>query len=76
MVSPWAPHASRLDSAFLNCYTVWLGPGCRREIHFDARVVFVNVLVEMGFNDAVIVDAESLTESILCDLESAIDIPS
>jgi len=55
---------------------VWLGPGCRREIHFDARVVFVNVLVEMGFNDAVIIDAESLTESILCDLESAIDVPS
>jgi hypothetical protein len=45
-------------------------------VHFDARVVFVNVFIEVGFNDAVIVDAESLTESILCDLESAIDVPS
>jgi hypothetical protein len=45
-------------------------------MHFDAGVVFVNVLVEVDFNDAVIVDAESLTESILCDLESAVDVPS
>jgi hypothetical protein len=45
-------------------------------MHFDAGVVFVNVLIEVSFNDAVIVDAESLTESILCDLESAIDVPS
>jgi hypothetical protein len=45
-------------------------------MHFDAGVVLVKVLVEVDFNDAVIVDAESLTESILCDLESAVDVPS
>jgi hypothetical protein len=45
-------------------------------MYFNARVVFVYVLIEVSFNDAVIVDAESLTESILCDLESAVDVPS
>ena len=45
-------------------------------MHFDARVVFIEVFVQVGFDDAVVVDAESFTESILCDLESAIDIPS
>lgn len=45
-------------------------------MHFDAGVVFVNVLIEVSFNDTVIIDAESLTESILCDLESAIDVSS
>jgi hypothetical protein len=45
-------------------------------MHFDARVVFIEVFVQMGFDDAVVVDTESFTESILCDLESAIDIPS
>jgi hypothetical protein len=34
------------------------------------------MLVEVGFNDAVVVDAESLTEGILRDLESAIDVSS
>jgi hypothetical protein len=34
------------------------------------------VFVEVGFDDAVVVDAESLTEGILCDLEPAIDISS
>jgi len=45
-------------------------------MHFDARVVFVDVFIEVGFDNAVVVDTESLTESILCNLESAIDIPS
>ena len=45
-------------------------------MYFDARVVFINVFVEVGFNDAVVVDAEPLTESILCDLEPAIDVSS
>jgi hypothetical protein len=45
-------------------------------MYFDARVVFVDVFIEVGFDDAVVVDAESFTESILRDLESAIDVPS
>jgi hypothetical protein len=43
-------------------------------MHFDARVVLIDVFVEVGFNDAVIVDAESFTEGILRDLEPAIDV--
>ena len=53
-----------------------LGTGCRCQMHFDARVVLIDVFVEMGFDDAVVIDAESLTEGILRDLESAIDVSS
>jgi hypothetical protein len=45
-------------------------------MHFDARVVLIDVFVEVGFDDAVVVDAESLTEGILRDLEPAIDVSS
>jgi hypothetical protein len=50
--------------------------GRRRQTHFDARVVFIDVFVEMGFDDAIVVDTESLTEGILCDLEPAINVAS
>ena len=53
-----------------------LGTGRRRQMHFDARVVLIDVFVEVGFDDAVVVDAESLTEGILRDLEPAIDVSS
>ena len=45
-------------------------------MYFDARVVLIDVLVEVGFDDAVVVDAEPLTEGVLRDLEPAIDISS
>ena len=45
-------------------------------MHFNARVVSIDVLVEMGFNDAVVIDAESLTEGILGDLKSPIHVSS
>ena len=45
-------------------------------MHFYARVVFIDVFIEVGFDDAVIIDAESLTEGILRDLEPAIDVSS
>ena len=45
-------------------------------MHFDAGVIFIDVFVEVGFDDAVVVDAEPFTESILRDLEPAIDIAS
>jgi hypothetical protein len=45
-------------------------------MHFDARVGLVDVLVEVGFDDAVVVDAESLTEGILRDFEAAVDVSS
>jgi len=44
-------------------------------MHFDARVVFIDVFVEVGFDDAIVVDSESLTESILGDLKSPINVP-
>ena len=45
-------------------------------MHFDARVVFIDMFVKVGFDNAVVVDAESFTEGILRDLESAIDVSS
>ena len=43
-------------------------------MHFDARIVLIDVFVEMGFDDTVVVDAESFTEGILRDLEPAVDV--
>ncbi len=57
-------------------FSILLGTGRRRQLHFDARVVLIDVFVEVGFDDAVVVDAESLTEGILRDLEPAIDVSS
>jgi hypothetical protein len=57
-------------------FSILLGTGRRRQLHFDARVVFIDVFVEVCFDDAVVVDAESLTEGILRDLEPAIDVSS
>ena len=34
------------------------------------------MFIEMGFNNAIVVDAESLTEGILRNLEPAIDVSS
>ena len=53
-----------------------LGAGCRRQIYFDARVVLIDVFVEVGFDDAVVIDAETLTEGILRNLEPTVDVTS
>ena len=53
---------------------VALDIGRRGQLYFDARVVFVDVFIEMGFDDAVVVDPESLTEGILRDFEPAINV--
>jgi hypothetical protein len=55
-------------------FSILLGTGRRRQIYFDARVVSIDVFVEMGFDDTVVVDAESFTEGILRNLEPAIDV--
>jgi hypothetical protein len=57
-------------------FSILLGTGRRRQTHFDARVVLIDVFVEVGFDDAVVIDAEPLTEGILRDLEPAIDVSS
>ena len=43
-------------------------------MHFDARIISIDVFVEVGFDDAVVVDAESFTEGILRDLEPTVDV--
>ena len=45
-------------------------------MHFNARVVLIYVFVEVGFDDTVVIDAESLAEGILRDLEPAVDVSS
>ena len=45
-------------------------------MHFDSRVVLIDVFVEVGFDDAVVVDPEPLTEGILRDLQSTVDVSS
>ena len=45
-------------------------------MYFYARVVSIDVFVEVGFDDAVVVDAESFTEGILRDFQPAIDVSS
>ena len=45
-------------------------------MYFDARVVPVDVFIEVGFDDAVVVDAKSFTEGILRDFQPAIDVSS
>ncbi len=45
-------------------------------MHFDPRVLFIDVFVEMSFDDAVVIDPESLTERILRDFKSAIHVSS
>lgn len=45
-------------------------------MYFDARVVPIDVFIEVGFDDAVVVDAESFTEGILRDFQPTIDVSS
>jgi len=63
---------NRMDLSWRNV----LGIGRGGQMHFDARVVFIDVFVEVGFDDTVVIDAESLTEGILCNLQPAIDVSS
>ena len=51
-----------------------LGTAGRGQGYFDARVVPIDVFIQVRFNDAVVVDPESLTESILRNLKSTIDV--
>jgi hypothetical protein len=57
-------------------FNTLLRAGRGRQIYFDAGVVPIDVFVEMRFDDAVVVDAESFTEGILRDFEPAIDVSS
>ncbi len=45
-------------------------------MYFDARVSLVDVFVEVGFDDAVVVEAEPLAERVLRYLEPTIHVSS
>lgn len=53
-----------------------LGPGRKCQVYFDARVLSIDVLIEVGFDDSVVVDAESFADCILRNFEPAIDVSS
>ena len=53
---------------------VWCGNGLER--HFDAGMNTVPMLVQVDFQDPIIVDSERLAEGILRDLEPAIYVPA
>ena len=46
----------------------------RGQAHFNTGVGFVDVLVEVSFDDAIVVDPEAFAKRILGNLESAVDI--
>ncbi len=45
-----------------------------RERNFDTRGGFVDLFVEMGFNNAIVVEAKPFAERILGDLEAAVEV--
>lgn len=47
-----------------------------RQRDFDARVGFVDLFVQVSFNDAIVVQAEPLADRILGDLQPAIEVAS
>nr|WP_245631051.1 hypothetical protein [Candidatus Nitrospira nitrificans] len=47
-----------------------------RERDFDTRVGFVDLLIQMSFNDAIIVYAKPFADRILGDLQTAIEVAS
>jgi len=49
---------------------------CKGEGDFNTGMEFVDLLIEMGFDDAVVIDPKTFTERILGDFESAVHIAS
>jgi hypothetical protein len=48
--------------------------GYRREQDFDARIGLIDIFIEMGFDDAIVVNPQSFAERILSDFKPAIDV--
>jgi hypothetical protein len=46
------------------------------ESDFHAWIGFVDMLVQMGFNDAIVVQAEPFADCILGDFQTAIQVAS
>lgn len=47
-----------------------------RQRDFDARVGFVDLFVQVRFNDAIVIQAEPLADRVLGDLQTAIEVAS
>lgn len=47
-----------------------------RERDFHTRIGFVDLFIQMGFNDAIVVQAEPFADRILGDLQTAIEVAS
>ena len=47
-----------------------------RERDFNAGIGFVDPFVQMGFNDAIVVQAEPFADRILGDFQTAIQVAS
>ncbi len=47
-----------------------------RERDFNARIGFVDLFVQVGFNDAIVVQTKPFADRILGDLQTAIEVAS
>lgn len=45
-----------------------------REGNLDAGIGSINILVQMGLNNAIVIEADPLTEGVLGNFEPTIDI--
>jgi hypothetical protein len=53
-----------------------LGKDCGCEKDFNAWICPIDVLVQVCFDDAVVVQSQAFAEGILCDFESPVHITS
>jgi hypothetical protein len=66
-------------SAFWNeslsgCYAVFLSFGRDAETDLHSRPSLIDVFVQMGFNDAIVIDPESLAQCILGDFQASVHV--
>jgi hypothetical protein len=53
-----------------------IGVGKERERDFYARIGFVDLFVQMGFNDAIVVQAKPFADRILGDFKTTVQVAS
>ena len=67
--------AGKVNRRWVRLYGVELGGSEYGQGYLDARVVLIDVFVEVSFDDSVVIDAESFAERILGDLQAPVNIP-
>lgn len=50
------------------------GQGGRSKTDFDARVSLIEVLIQVGFDDSIVIETQAFAERVLGDLKPSIDI--